>query len=267
MTEAYSRSLEFASAPNFRDLGGYRAGSGRRTRWQRLFRADSICDLTEADVSRLDALGLRGLVDFRTERERLSRPDRLPPGANLRILEPGFFPKGAVEMLNRSHAGTITAAEVESEVTSHYRRFVTDHADAYRQLLAFAAEPESYPLLIHCASGKDRTGFAAAILLLSVGVSREVVEEDYLLSNQYRRDVSHLFGPQTSREVIDLLLSVRPGYLAAAFDVIDRDYGSIDGYLTRALGVNDAMRARFVELLTEPAGAAVAPACALDPAE
>lgn len=251
LTEEPSRRIAFEGAVNFRDLGGYPAAGGRRTRWRRAFRADNLAGLTAQDLALLERLDLGGLVDFRIDLERLAHPDRLPDGARVRKLEVGFLPVGTLDMLGRTRDGAVTTAEIEAEVTGHYRRFVTDHADIYRRMIAFAAEPEHYPLLLHCTSGKDRTGFGSALLLRAVGTPRELVEEDYLLTNQYVRDVSHLFGPNTSREAAALLLSAQPGYIRAALDEIDERYGSFDAYLARGLGVDDAMRARLIDLLTE----------------
>ena len=251
MNAPYHRRLDFEGAANFRDLGGYPAGGGRHTRWRRLFRADSLGDLTEADLERLDALGLRGLVDFRIDLERKLKPNRLPKGSSVRTLEIGFLPVGTLDMLARVRSGAITTAEVGREVMGHYRLFVADHAEEYRKALAFAADPDNYPLLIHCTSGSDRTGFASAVLLLAVGVPREVVLQDYDLTNRYRRDVSHLFGPKTSQDLVDLLLSAQTHYLEAALDEIDRRFGSFDGYLAEALEIDDTVRGRLYDLLTE----------------
>jgi protein-tyrosine phosphatase len=251
MNQNYARRLDFEGAINFRDLGGYRAAGGRHTRWRRLFRADSLADLTPADLTRLDALGLGGLIDFRTSAERALKPDRLPEGARLRKLELGFLPAGTLEMLERVRAGRIETNELERLIVGQYRKFGVEHVDEYRQALAFAADPGNYPLLVHCTSGKDRTGFAAAVLLLAVGVPREEVLEDYGLTNHYRRDVSHLFGPQTSQEIIALLLSAQTIYLESALEAIDRAHGSFDDYLRNALGVDDAMRERLFDILTE----------------
>jgi protein-tyrosine phosphatase len=251
MNMIYERRLEFEGAINFRDLGGYPAAGGRRTRWRRLYRADSLADLTTADLTRLDGLGLRGLIDFRTAAERALKPNRLPAGARPRQLELGFLPGGTLEMLERVRAGTIGTRELEGLVAAQYRKFGVEHVDEYRRALAFAAAAENYPLLIHCTSGKDRTGFAAAVLLLTVGVPREYVLDDYRLTNQYRRDVSHLFGPQTPPEIIALLLSAQTHYLESALDEIDRAHGAFEDYLRDALGVDDAMRQRLLEVLTE----------------
>ena len=251
MTEPHGRRLNFEGAMNFRDLGGYPAAGGRRTRWRRLFRSDSLADLTQPDLEQLAYLGLHGLVDFRTETERVLKPNRLPEGAGIRVLEVGFLPAGTLEMLEEVRAGTISAQELERRVVSQYRKFGLDHAGEYRQAVAFATEADNYPLLIHCTSGKDRTGFASALLPLAVGVPRDVVIQDYDLANLYRRDVSHLFGPKTQKDVISLLLSAQAHYLEAALEEIDRVYGSFEVYLTRTLGVDEIKRARLLELLTD----------------
>jgi protein-tyrosine phosphatase len=245
------RRVLFQGAANFRDLGGYPTIDRRRTRWERLYRADNLAGLTEADLLRLEALGLATLIDFRTPIERQASPDRLPAGSSVRRVELGFLPAGTLEMLKLVKSGTISPREVERRVIAQYRLFCVDHNEEYRQALAIALEPDSYPLLIHCTSGKDRTGFAAALLLMALGVSRETVLEDYDLTNLYRRAAPQLFGPETPEEIATILLSAQPKYLEAAFEEIDRTYGSFEAYLETALGVDDGGRRRLVELLTE----------------
>lgn len=252
MQTADRRRIPFEGAVNFRDLGGYPTDVGRQTRWGRLYRADNLAGLTEADLVLLEGLGLKALIDFRLPMERAASPDRLPRGSSIRLVEAGFIPAGTLEMLAQVKAGTIPAAEIERRVIAQYRLFCVDHIEEYRQTFAVALDPESYPLLLHCTSGKDRTGFAAALLLRALGVSNETVIEDYDLTNFYRRPVPHLFGPETPEEVATILLSAQPKYLEAAFDQVDRVYGSFDTYLEQALGVGDKDRQRLVDLLTEP---------------
>jgi len=255
MPPARDRRLPFEGAVNFRDMGGYPAAGGHRTRWERLYRADSLGDLTTADIIRLDALGLKTLVDFRLPQERLLKPNRLPQGTSIHSIEIPFVPDGTLEMLSLVRAGAIDSAEVERRVTAQYRKFGIQHAAEYRRVFEAAADAGSYPLLLHCTSGKDRTGFGAALLLLAVGVARATVLEDYALTNHYRRPVPQFFGPRTSAEVMHTLLSAHPKYLEAALEEIDRVHGSLEAYLERELGVAETVRARLTELLTEPAEA------------
>ena len=246
------RRLDFGGAVNFRDVGGYPAGDGRRTRWDRLYRSDSLADLTGEDLARLEGLGLKTLIDFRLPIERQLKPNRLPPGASIEAIELGFVPDGTLPMLQLVKSGAIDAAEIERRVIAQYRLFGIDHSAEYRRVFEVAASAESYPLLLHCTSGKDRTGFGVALLLLAVGVPLATVMQDYELTNRYRRPVPQLFGPETSEEVASILLSAQPKYLEAALEEIERAFGSFDAFLQQRLGVGAATRARLVEILTEP---------------
>jgi len=245
------RRLAFEGAVNFRDLGGYPALDGRRTRWRRLFRADSLADLTPGDLERLATLGLRTLIDFRLAEERQLKPNRLPQGDGIHSIELGFVPEGTLQMLSLVKSGAIESSEVERRVIAQYRRFCVDHHEEYRRMFEIAGARESYPLLIHCTSGKDRTGYGAALVLLSLGVPREVVLDDYGLTNNYQRAVPQLLGSDTPEAVARILVAAQSKYLEAALEEIDRVYGSFDAYLNRALGVDSSRRASLIELLTE----------------
>jgi protein-tyrosine phosphatase len=249
------RRLNFEGAVNFRDIGGYAASPGRRMRWQRIYRADNLGGLTEPDLLRFTALGLRTLIDFRLPSERGQQPDRLPPGSGLEIVEIGFIPEGTIDMLRGIAKGTLGIEQVEARVIDQYRRFVTEHTAEYTRALHFALDERKLPLLFHCTSGKDRTGFAIAALLMAVGTPRETILADYVLTNEFRRDIGHLFSAATPGAVADLLMSAQAKYLEAAFDQIDETYGSVGAYLERGLGLDDEKRRQLVRNLTEPEAA------------
>lgn len=237
---------------NFRDLGGYAAGRGRRTRWGRVYRSDSLADLTPHDLDALARLDLRTLIDFRIPAERHSKPNRLPADTQVKTVEIDLLPRGVPEMFRDILAGAIDAEGIERHVLEHYRRFPVDHHQEYRRMLDLIARRENLPLLIHCTSGKDRTGFGAAIILMAVGATREVILEDYALTNLYRREIQYMVGDATPASLVAMLTSAQPKYLEAAFEVIDRTYGSTDAYLEQALGLDGAAREHLVALLTEP---------------
>jgi protein-tyrosine phosphatase len=247
------RRIPFEGAVNFRDLGGYPAADGRRVRWGWIYRSDCLATLSDRDHERLLTLGLRTLVDLRRAEERARFPNRLPEGLDLETVEIGFVPAGVAEMLRLVAEGGLDAATLHRHVIDQYRRFPVDHLAEYRRMLQVIARPGTLPLLIHCASGKDRTGFAAAVVLMTLGVPREAILEDYLLSKDSPRDVSHLFGRATPKAVRELLASVQSSYLEAAFAEIDRAWGSQERFLAAGLGIDEGWRTRLVELLTEPA--------------
>ncbi len=249
---ARQRRLGLTGAVNFRDLGGYDVGGGRQTRWGVIFRADSLADLTEADFALIDSLRLHTLIDFRVTLERMRRPNRLPPGHAITTVEIGFLPNGALEMLRRIYSGDLDAAGVEAETLRHYRAMPIAHRREYGEMFDCIDRAEGRPVLIHCTSGKDRTGFGAALILLALGATREVVLDDYALTNQYRRDVGFLFSRHTPPGVVEMLTAAQPKYLEAALATIDAEFGSVDRYLERTYGLDAACRARLRTLLTEP---------------
>jgi protein-tyrosine phosphatase len=253
MEENGERRLPFDGAVNFRDLGGYEVGQGRRTRWRCLYRSDSLADLTEGDLARLSGLNLHGLIDFRMPQERQSHPNRLPSGATLRTVEIGFWPEGVADMLSALRAGAIDVPDVERRTISQYRHYPLNHKAEYRLMMETIEEAAGRPMLLHCVSGKDRTGFGSAVMLMALGATQTVILEDYVLSNAHRRDISHLMPPGTPAAVVQAFTAANPLYLEAAFATIHQTYGSVDAYLEQGLGLDDKRRANLRDLLTEVA--------------
>lgn len=246
------RRLPLKGADNFRDLGGYLTREGRRVRWGRLYRSDDLSSLTASDLKYLSRIGVRLVCDFRTERERESKPDKLVASEDVALLGFPIEQEGVdpVEIRNKILTGGITRLGMEHTMRAAYRAFVEEHAGVWAELLRRLADPSSLPTLVHCTAGKDRTGFAAALVLLTLGVPRETVFEDYLLSNRYREDtirtltrwapIVSLF--RTRAEDLLPLLEVRAGYLQTSLDAMEEGYGSVDGFLTQALGVDADLR-------------------------
>ena len=244
------RRLPLQGAVNFRDLGGYNVAGGRQTLWRLVFRSDSLADLTDADHAAFDALNLYTIIDFRIALERQRKPNRLPPGTGARTVEIGFLPDGMLDMLRQVFRGQIDAAGVERETLRHYRNLPGDHRAEYTQLFHRLDDAAGRPVLIHCTSGKDRTGFGAALILLALGADRDTVLQDYALTNQYRRDLGFLLSRNPDPAVVHMLTAAQPKYLAAALDAIDAQYGSAEAYLERGLGVTQARRERLRAVLT-----------------
>jgi protein-tyrosine phosphatase len=253
--ERRERRLPLQGAVNFRDLGGYRARDGRHVRWGRIFRSDSLAELSDADVDVVAALGLRAICDLRADSERTHKPNRVLRGDPVAVNAIGFMPHRGDALLADTRLGAISAAEIELRVREIYRRFVTDQAQTYSRLLHLI-EAGPLPLLVHCTSGRDRTGFASAVILMALGVPREVIAQDYALSNQYRRDLTFQIGGAVSAEVMMALTQAHPDYLAAAFAAIDQVWGSDPAYLRQGLGLSDDRRRALQEQLLEFNGGA-----------
>jgi protein-tyrosine phosphatase len=252
---APSRHVELDGAVNVRDIGGYRTGYGLDVMRGRLFRGDALCQLDPADVERLDRLGLRTVIDFRTPGEvLLAGADRLPYGVEFASLPVSGGDLGSVYELissgdyarQRHELGGGRAAEFMVVMN---RGFVSDprQREAFGTALRLICAPGRLPLLYHCSGGKDRTGWMTAIVLTVLGVPREVVLRDYLLSNDFHRTGYQKLrfdlvktGIVADAELLRPILELSATYLGAAFEEADRRYGSFGAFLTYGLEVSDA---------------------------
>jgi protein-tyrosine phosphatase len=249
---------------NFRDVGGLSTSDGRRVRHGRLFRSGHLAHATEQDAAFLASLGLHTVFDFRNSSDiGLEGPDVTLDGVrnvNMPLSDPasgaGFWAivrDGDLDAL-RTALGDGRAAR---NMTAAYRTLILERTAEHGRLLRMLAE-ESMPALLHCAAGKDRAGTSVAVVLLALGVHREEIEADYLLSNErhrrYRVQRGKHAEPATAPEVTELLsplFEARAAYLAAAFDTIDEHWGSTDRYLADGLGLTPRHRERLHALLLE----------------
>ncbi|MFG2820803.1 tyrosine-protein phosphatase [Kitasatospora sp. NPDC048365] len=228
------RSLHLASAPNFRDAGGYRTADGHWVRLGEVYRSDDLSRLTDEDLAKLRRLGIRTVVDLRTPAERQAAPDRVPAGATVveaNVL--GVQDTGAFNVTSPAAAEQAMIAAERTMVSADSARA------AYRSL--FAAVGERGAVVLHCTAGKDRTGWGAAALLTALGVDRATVEADYLASNTYRAEANAALLaklPPAYQAVYKPLLDVRPAYLAAGYQEVQDRFGGFDAYLTDGLGLD-----------------------------
>ena len=241
-----ARHLSLQGASNFRDLGGYPTAAGRTTRWRHIFRSNHLGQLTAADVETVRALGVRSAFDFRGVEERAAGVcvvDEIT--VHSLPIEPTVVAALRAELV----AGRLTAPVALELMRESYRNYVHHNTASFRSLFGHLLEDRA-PLVIHCTAGKDRTGFACALILHSLGVPDEVISEDYLLTNRfYRRDPTA--SSDLPEEVRQVLASVEASFLAAGFDAITAEYGGLDNYLSDALGLGGrehaTLQARYLE--------------------
>ncbi|WCM92849.1 tyrosine-protein phosphatase [Acidovorax sp. NCPPB 2350] len=244
----YTRSLNLAGATNFRDLGGYAGRDGRCVRWRRIFRSDHLAGLTSEDARAVAALGLRRAVDFRGAHERATLPYALPDVAYHALSIEPIVLQRMKEMALSGHE--MTPAVATELMRDTYRAFVASNAPEFAALFTHLLESDA-PLVFHCTAGKDRTGFAAAMILLALGVPRDVVMQDYLLTNGLYRRPAQLLGSAPD-EVLNVLWRVQEDFLDAALDAVDAHHGGVERYLERSLGVGPAERERLMQLYLLP---------------
>ncbi len=225
-----------------------------------LYRSGSLHQLTDRDLTRLSSLDLKWIVDFRSSKEKEMEPDGLPASMAARLVEIPIL-DSSTQIYQSSRHDILKQLKyidsVQSLVTTN-RELATRFTAEMRKFMDLLLSSNGRPILFHCTAGKDRTGFAAAILLRMLGVPQEVVMQDYLLTNRYfysahRRNI-FLLRMLKGRKVADVvsgLVSADPAYLSAAFQTIDQNHGSFENYIHEALGLVtrdvDCLRTLYLE--------------------
>lgn len=255
---AAERRLGMEGTPNFRDFGGYRTAQGRRVKWGYLYRSGHLAGLTDSDLALLASLELDLVCDFRREEEQRMEPSRLPPERAPRIASLPIVPGSNARFFEEADAQFGDAGTMYEFMLEINRDFAAAQSATYAEMFREILSQEDARVLVHCAAGKDRTGFAAAIILSALGVPRELVMADYLLSGRYYdpvREVERLKRKYRMEHMettaVLPMLEVREAYLASALESIESQFPSVEAYLEEALGVGPAelevLRARYLE--------------------
>jgi protein-tyrosine phosphatase len=250
------RIIGLQGAWNFRDLGGYGTAAGRRVRWGRLYRSDALHSLFDCDLELLTSLRLRSVIDLRHSNEARRSPDRLPTSVAYRF----SFPMG-----DGIEGQTLQEDVLEGalrdvgvlEIGDCYVNILETYAQQFGRVVETLARSEIYPVVIHCVSGKDRTGLVSALLLTVVGVSVQDVLADFELGNLlWTTRWQQLTNARLASHGIDFQ-AVQPAFIALrdalvfAFDYINRGYGSVLNYLVRRAGASHAALASVNDVLLE----------------
>jgi protein-tyrosine phosphatase len=238
---ARTRRTPLEGATNFRDLGGYPTGDGRTVKWGMLFRSNGLFALTESDLDYLARNKFRLVCDFRSVEEQNTAPSRLPADDPPEVLSLSVRPQTGDQLRGLAMSEATTVADIVAAYADVYRAYARDHHDQFGAFLARLADADSYPAVFHCMAGKDRTGFAAAIILSALGVPRELVFEDYLLTNTHWA-LRARFPDAMDAEAQAAFGAARREYLEAAFDEIHGSHDSLDSYVQDALGVTETAR-------------------------
>lgn len=226
------KHLPMAGGFNFRDLGGYTTKDKSTVKWGKIFRSDDLALLTTADLTYLSSIPLVKIIDFRSNEEINTAPDKLPHSLKQHIelsISPG----------NLSDWSQLKAKEVDDIMILLNKMLVSDTAfiKQFRTMFTLLQDPsQNVPLLYHCTAGKDRTGMATALILYALGVDDQTIMEDYLLSNQYILEKFTAYI-EAKPELMGLF-SVKEAFLQAGLDTIITEHGSIDNFLTQQLKVD-----------------------------
>lgn len=270
-----NRRITLEGSFNMRDLGGYIGYEHRMVQWGKLYRSDDLSQLTLQDMPIVEALQLHTIIDFRSNEERIKRPNKQLSGVITYHLDPNA-PTLALASSNLSNdkekvERLIQIAESEkgkayfdgklNEMKDQMVKLVKEPYanERYRSMLDHMLQQDGAPLLQHCRGGKDRTGFGAALILFALGVSKEQVLKDYMLTSQYmkkRNDkrIKEYAAYTDNAMVLDYLYSLmdtRSCYMEAAIEEMERIGGSIDGYLETVMKLTKDEKAILRDLYLE----------------
>jgi protein-tyrosine phosphatase len=232
-------------APNLRDLGGYEANDGRCVKWGTIFRSSNLARLTDKGMALVKQLGIRFVCDFRTEAEAARAPDRFPDSSRtgylqLPIQHGDFEPTAVFDRIRNGDYAWIS----EEFMLQGYIESIECHFPVWLRFFNLLADSRCRPLLFHCTGGKDRTGAAAALILLALGVPEETVVRDYGLSDGYNTAVRREINDHLGSLGVDIA-KVAPYFTApesrmrALLAHINRTCGSAVDYLVKRAGVRE----------------------------
>lgn len=242
----HPRFIPMADGRNFRDVGGYRTVDGKTVRWGVMYRSGSLGSLKPEGKMMLAGLHPVAIVDLRTTEERGHDAD------GWIAARPGYWSRSySMSMGNLgprfAKPGGVDAAAMHDMMMGGYRTFPIEQAPSYRELFARLAQGKG-PVVVNCSAGKDRTGIASALVLTALGVPYETVRQDFLLSNGapgMETLAGGASGPMAKLppDVAAVIMGVDGAYLDTAFATMRQQYGSVDSYLAKELGVGPRERA------------------------
>lgn len=256
--ESNRRRVDLRGAYNFRDLGGYCTSEGKTTKWGIFFRSDNLSKLSRVDLKIIGKLNLQLIVDLRSKEERVSQPNRLPISNRMRIKNIAIADnsKSHNDLKQEIFYGKLGEIDLGEMIVNAYRRAITDYRDELELFFKILLNPSNYPVLVLCNAGKDRTGVVVALVLMALGVSKQTIMEDYMLSKVY---LDPMIKRMTTKarllslfraDIFQLkkIMDTRVDYLNTTFKAIEQKYGSAESFLD-SLGMDNDKRKWLMKIL------------------
>lgn len=263
----HDREIHLKGTANTRDIGGYLTSEMRMLRSGQIIRSDKLSRLTDKDFRELEDMGVKTVIDLRTDKERKESPTDWQ-GDNPPTIY--HFPFGDSKndwftaqrrMMKKNR---FTEEQAREHMVDGYRMIANEGPDSYREMMSVLLDESNWPIMIHCTAGKDRTGVAVALLMEALGVDRASIMEEFLLTNEMSRVEAkaallakkqkyagngHRLGKTPSAGAWQTIIGVQPEMLEAFYASVEAQYGSMDAFLA-GIGVDQDAREMLAASLT-----------------
>jgi len=246
------RNIPMENLFNLRDLGGYYTANGQQTKWGKLYRSSSLARATIQDAKVLSNLGIRTIIDFRTDKERYDAPSK--------YLAPQTFNFPLRGNPYNVYFDRILSKEMKSGDVKVYSQvmfafLLENNSDYFIKMFDILLDKNNYPVLVHCAVGKDRSAVAIALILAALDIDLDQIISDYMLTNE-QIDFNSLvpkdnifLQDQEIQETFTALLRAHKGSITYSFDKLQKEYGSLDNYFNTELKLSAKKREKLKEIM------------------
>ena len=241
---------------NFRTIGNIKNIDGRILKDGKFYRSAHLHQLKNKSIKEFQKLRIKEIIDLRNSKEISQKPDVIPQNIDYKNYS-AFEDEG--DQLDQAKKlvlkGKVKGSDAGHRMLDFYKTYATENPKIIKKIIHEILDSEN-PVLYHCTAGKDRTGIITALILTILKFDKETIENDYLLSNNYRKQLVqkrihlahnlHFLYPKMDLNVIEKLSWVEKDYLHVSFSEIDNKYGSIDVYIHQVLGITENKRDEYI---------------------
>lgn len=254
------KDIRIKKVHNFRTVGNIKNIEGKTLKEGKFYRSGNLYKLKKKSFDEIKELGIKEIIDLRNSKEIAQKPDNLPSGTVYKNYS-AFEDEG--DQLDQAKKlvlkGKVNGSDADKRMLGFYKDYVTENTEIIRKIVTEILDSDQ-PILYHCTAGKDRTGVITALILTILKFDKTTIYNDYLLSNNYRKKLVdkrlnlannlHFLYPKMDIKVLEKLSWVETDYLDAAFNEINKEFGSTDNYIQQVLGISDDKRKEYIQKYT-----------------
>lgn len=245
-----NRFFELDSVQNFRDVGGYHTINNKFVRWGKIYRSGDFSRMTQQDAKELERLKIKSIIDLRSRRAINRRPDRL---LSVKRYELPMTKYTSDSISRKIVDGTFLRGDAIIYTQDWYRNMIDNYSETFAQLFDYLSDESNYPLVYHCSLGKDQSGMATYFLLRALDVPVEVVEEDYMLSNEGVNKAKIMRGTEnlseSRQEALTMMTKTDLSFLKYALSCIRSKSGSVEEYMEKELRLTPEKKQKLKKIL------------------